>query len=158
MTTKNLVYGSLSTTFSVVALVFLFGTSFIVDQVLNAKLVLREHSELLEKYAVVPIPIYVSFYFFNVENPENVEFEGAKPILREQGPYTFRQTRRKSIFLFVENGKQVVFRERKAYFFERELSIGDLNDLVSLPNLPKLLLANQAINPADDDEMGGMFW
>ena len=158
MTRRQLVIGWINVIISVVALVAYIGLPYLIYDQLRQTLVLREQSELLEQYANVRIPIYMRFYFFNVLNPESVEFEGAKPIIREQGPYTFRQTRKKTVFQFTENGQQVVFKERKAYYFDPQRSIGGLNDSLSLPNIPKLLLANQAINPGDDNEMGGLFW
>lgn len=158
MTRKNVVYASISLTVFILALIVAFGTPTAMDMYLKEQLVLREQSDLLEQYANIPVPIYLRFYFFNVLNPESVEFEGAKPILRERGPYTFMETRKKTIFQFAEEGEQVIFNERKAYYFEPRLSVGPLTDLLSLPNLPKLLLANQAINPGDDNEMAGLFW
>lgn len=114
---KNLVWGIVNTVLTVIALLVFFGAPFVMDRMLLESLVLRDHSLLLEKYTTVPIPIRVKFYFFNVENPDSVEFEGAKPILRERGPYTFRQTRKKTIFQFAEDGDQLIFKERKAYYF-----------------------------------------
>jgi hypothetical protein len=36
----------------------------------------------------MPIPMFSSFYFFNVTNPEDVA-KGAKPIVKEMGPYVY---------------------------------------------------------------------
>ena len=36
----------------------------------------------------LPIPIYMQFYMFDCENPEEV-LQGAKPQVVERGPYTY---------------------------------------------------------------------
>lgn len=41
-------------------------------------------------YIKLPIPLRVNFYFFNVTNPEEIERRGAKPILKEVGPYGYQ--------------------------------------------------------------------
>lgn len=36
-----------------------------------------------------PVPMYISFYMFNVTNSEDVIKNKAKPIVQEIGPYTY---------------------------------------------------------------------
>lgn len=36
-----------------------------------------------------PVPMYIRFYMFTVENSEDVIQYGHKPIVKELGPYTF---------------------------------------------------------------------
>ena len=57
---------------------------------------LVENSPALSRWANVTVPIYFSIYIFNVTNP-NEFMAGEKPIVKEVGPFTFIQKRRKLI-------------------------------------------------------------
>jgi len=37
----------------------------------------------------IPVPFYLSVYFFEVVNPSEV-LNGQKPVVRERGPYVYR--------------------------------------------------------------------
>lgn len=37
----------------------------------------------------IPVPFYMSVYFFEVLNPKEV-LRGAKPVLNQRGPYVYR--------------------------------------------------------------------
>ena len=50
---------------------------------------LTNGSETWEKWSDIPLPVYLSFYIFNVTNPLEVEL-GGKPRLQEVGPYVYR--------------------------------------------------------------------
>ncbi len=42
-----------------------------------------------------PVPIYMKFYFFEIENPERVLAGLEAPILSERGPYSYLEYKRK---------------------------------------------------------------
>ena len=54
---------------------------------------------------VPPVPVYMKFYFFNVDNAADVVSKGAKPFLSEKGPYVYKETRRKEDLLTVDGDK-----------------------------------------------------
>ncbi len=37
----------------------------------------------------------MKFYVFHVKNPNEVQFQGAKPIVEEKGPYAYKEIREK---------------------------------------------------------------
>lgn len=113
-------------------------------------------SPLLSQWANVSVPIYLRFYLYDVQNPYKVEFEGAKPILTERGPYTFLQKRKKKIRNFLNNGKQVVYKEYKYYFFDLKKSVGPLTDVLVVPNLPLLVMGHRATT--DESEEAGLMY
>ncbi|XP_076274573.1 sensory neuron membrane protein 1-like [Rhynchophorus ferrugineus] len=49
---------------------------------------LRKRNEVRQIYLKIPFPLTFNVYFFNVTNPDEVH-SGAKPVLREVGPYSY---------------------------------------------------------------------
>ena len=50
---------------------------------------LKEGSKIVEVWKKPPINPYLKLYFFNVTNPRRF-LKGAKPILREVGPFVYQ--------------------------------------------------------------------
>ena len=50
---------------------------------------LTPSSLIYDEWVNSSVPLTSRFYFFEVENPKEV-FNGAKPALREIGPYTYK--------------------------------------------------------------------
>lgn len=53
------------------------------------EMTLTENSRVLDGWINPPPPVYMQYYFFNVTNSEEVMM-GAKPIVSQIGPYTYR--------------------------------------------------------------------
>ena len=51
-------------------------------------MVITPSSELFQGWKEPPMPIYQSFYFFDVLNKEDI-MKGEKPEVMEVGPYTY---------------------------------------------------------------------
>lgn len=50
---------------------------------------LKEGNLLMEKWKDIPVPLYASYYLFEIKNGR--EFvKGAKPIMQEHGPYVYK--------------------------------------------------------------------
>ncbi|XP_015785987.1 scavenger receptor class B member 1 [Tetranychus urticae] len=105
---------------------------------IQKKLVLIEGSKAFKLWEKVPLPIYNRFYFFNVTNAQAIEREGAKPILKQIGPFTYRVSVAKFAVRNNDNGT-LSYRERKSWHFERSLSITDENQLITTLNTPLAL-------------------
>ena len=88
----------------------------------SQKLAIAEGSETYEKWKEIPMPIYYKYYFFNVSNAAEIEKSGAKPIVKEFGPFTYRSKWHKTPITFNSNGT-VTFRERKVLHFVPEMSV-----------------------------------
>ena len=98
------------------------------------ELQLEPNTEASKVWKDIPVPIYQRIYFFNVTNPTDIERHGAKPVLVEMGPYTYRSKWTKSLD-YNQNGT-VSYREKKTYYFVRELSSGNESDLITSLNGP----------------------
>merc|ERR1719312_367765 len=74
-----------------------------------------------------PIDMYMRVYYFDCVNAEDVMQDNAKPLLKQVGPYTFREHHKKTDIEFSPDGTLVKFKQKKTWFFEPELSNGTLN-------------------------------
>ncbi|CAH7245750.1 Scarb1 [Phodopus roborovskii] len=81
----------------------------------------------------IPVPFYLSVYFFEVVNPSEI-LKGEKPVVRERGPYVYREFRHKANITF-NNNDTVSFVERRSLHFQPDRSHGSESDYIVLPNI-----------------------
>ncbi|XP_036027961.1 scavenger receptor class B member 1 [Onychomys torridus] len=81
----------------------------------------------------IPVPFYLSVYFFEVVNPDEV-LKGEKPVVRERGPYVYREFRHKANITF-HNNDTVSFVEHRSLHFQPDRSRGSESDYIVLPNI-----------------------
>ncbi|ODM99400.1 Sensory neuron membrane protein 1, partial [Orchesella cincta] len=126
----------------VVVLFLRYGvTNFVLKTVVSSKIKLAPGNDVWNIWSEMPIPMYSKFYFFNVTNPDKV-MEGAKPILKEMGPYVYQEHRQKIIL--ESNDETVKYRPKITYMFRPELSYGSQDDKVTLLNVPYVAVAKIA--------------
>ncbi|XP_040843067.1 scavenger receptor class B member 1 isoform X1 [Ochotona curzoniae] len=87
----------------------------------------------------IPVPFYLSIYFFEVTNPEEV-LNGGKPQVRERGPYVYREFRHKENITFNDNDT-VSFLEARSFQFQPDKSQGSESDYIVMPNILALSTA-----------------
>ncbi|XP_012664499.1 scavenger receptor class B member 1 isoform X1 [Otolemur garnettii] len=81
----------------------------------------------------IPVPFYLSVYFFNILNPEEI-LKGEKPQVQERGPYVYREFRHKSNITFNDNDT-VSYLEYRSYRFQPAKSHGLESDYIIMPNI-----------------------
>ncbi|NXX92660.1 SCRB1 protein, partial [Centropus bengalensis] len=81
----------------------------------------------------IPVPFYMSVYFFEVLNPKEV-LQGAKPAVNQRGPYVYREFRYKTNITFNDNDT-VSFLEYRKLFFRPDLSNGSEDEYIVVPNI-----------------------
>uniref|UniRef100_A0A8C5KY81 Scavenger receptor class B member 1 n=1 Tax=Jaculus jaculus TaxID=51337 RepID=A0A8C5KY81_JACJA len=81
----------------------------------------------------IPVPFYLSVYFFHVSNPDEI-LKGEKPQVEERGPYVYREFRHKTNITFNPNDT-VSFVEFRSFQFQPDKSKGSENDYIVLPNV-----------------------
>lgn len=81
----------------------------------------------------IPVPFYLSVYFFTVLNPEET-LQGQMPSLQERGPYVYREFRQKRNITFNDNDT-VSFVEHRSFQFAPERSRGSEDDYIVMPNI-----------------------
>ncbi|XP_014388831.1 PREDICTED: scavenger receptor class B member 1 [Myotis brandtii] len=87
----------------------------------------------------IPVPFYLSVYFFDVVNPSEV-LQGQKPQVRERGPYVYREYRHKDNITFNDNDT-VSFLEYRRFEFQPHKSNGLESDYINIPNIMVLSAA-----------------
>jgi len=103
--------------------------------ILTQKLVLTPGSMSYEMWETLPIPMYTKIYFFNCTNaPEVMENGTTKPLLKQVGPYTFREEHKKVNISFNDN-YTVNFFQKKYFYFEPDMSNGNMDDEIFTPNM-----------------------
>lgn len=96
----------------------------------------------------IPVPFYMSVYFFNVLNPEEV-LQGQKPSVQELGPYVYREFRHKINITFNDNDT-VSFLEHRSFQFQPDRSRGSEDDYIVMPNI----LVNSAAAMMENKPIG----
>ncbi|XP_016058666.1 PREDICTED: scavenger receptor class B member 1 [Miniopterus natalensis] len=81
----------------------------------------------------IPVPFYLSVYFFDVVNPNEI-LQGRKPRVRERGPYVYREYRHKNNITFNSNDT-VSFLEFRRFEFQPDKSSGSESDYIVMPNI-----------------------
>uniref|UniRef100_A0A161MPC6 Scavenger receptor class B member 1 n=1 Tax=Triatoma infestans TaxID=30076 RepID=A0A161MPC6_TRIIF len=84
-----------------------------------------------------PVEPVMRVYVYNVTNADDFLNNGDKPILDELGPYVYVERWEKVNLTFQENGT-VTFQQQKIFKFDPEQSVGDVEDMVVVPNIPML--------------------
>uniref|UniRef100_A0A8C3V6C6 Scavenger receptor class B member 1 n=1 Tax=Catharus ustulatus TaxID=91951 RepID=A0A8C3V6C6_CATUS len=102
-----------------------------VPPLLNVKI--DPSSMSFQMWKDIPVPFFLSAYFFEVLNPNQV-LKGAKPVLSQRGPYVYREYRNKTNITFHDNDT-VSYLEYRKFFFQPRLSNGTEDEYVVVPNI-----------------------
>uniref|UniRef100_A0A8C8IRW2 Uncharacterized protein n=1 Tax=Oncorhynchus tshawytscha TaxID=74940 RepID=A0A8C8IRW2_ONCTS len=103
------------------------------------EITLTEGSRVFETWKNPPPPVFMQYFFFNVTNPDEF-LVGAKPIVSQVGPYTYREYRPKENVTFVDNGTRVSAYQPKTFVFLPERSVGDPDyDMITTINIPAVV-------------------
>ncbi|KAK2819289.1 hypothetical protein Q5P01_024850 [Channa striata] len=103
---------------------------------LKKEIVLVEGSRVFDSWKSPPPPVYMEYFFFNVTNLDEF-LGGAKPVLKQVGPYTYREYRYKDNVSMVENDTMVSAYNVKSFVFLRDKSVGDpAVDNITTVNIP----------------------
>ncbi|KAH9515608.1 Scavenger receptor class B member 1 [Bulinus truncatus] len=105
---------------------------YFIQEEIKKKVVISNTSETYDIWQDVPVPVYMQFYIFNVDNPLEIK-SGEKPALKQLGPYTYREKRTKFDITWNENGT-VSYKQNRTFYFVPEMSSGDESDMITTVN------------------------
>ncbi|XP_050732113.1 lysosome membrane protein 2-like isoform X2 [Eriocheir sinensis] len=130
--------------------VFLGVFPVIFNSIVDKMLVVRNDSEVFDAFVSPPVPIYMQFWLFNVTNPDEIRFSGAKPVLQEVGPFTYEEVRVKYSFEWDDYEGTVSYLQNKSYMFREDLSNGlkESDPITTINVLMVSLAASLAQHPA----------
>ncbi|KAK2818612.1 hypothetical protein Q5P01_024173 [Channa striata] len=132
--TVAVVFMALGVLAVVLGTVVVFVAPVLVDQQVVKHTIIDPENELTyTMWKDVPVPFFMSVYFFNVLNPKEI-LNGEKPMLEERGPYVYKKIIQKENITFHPNGT-VSYVEYRSYFFEPSMSVGNESDVVTIPNM-----------------------
>ncbi|XP_068562463.1 scavenger receptor class B member 1 isoform X2 [Cebidichthys violaceus] len=109
------------------------GPIIIDDQVVKNTVIDPKNEMSYTMWKDVPVPFFMSVYFFNVLNPKEI-LNGEKPMVEQRGPFVYRKRIQKDNITFHANGT-VSYREYRRYFFEPSMSVGNESEVVTIPNM-----------------------
>ncbi|XP_048458515.1 lysosome membrane protein 2-like [Rhincodon typus] len=107
----------------------------IVENRIKEHTELKLNSEVYKNWKDPPVPAYLQFYFFNVENKQEI-LQGGRATVRQLGPYTYKEFRhRANVSLF--SNSTISASTRRSFVFEPTMSVGDpRKDIVTTINIP----------------------
>ncbi|XP_029372225.1 lysosome membrane protein 2 isoform X2 [Echeneis naucrates] len=110
---------------------------------LKKEIVLVEGSRVFASWKTPPPPVYMEFFFFNLTNMDEF-LKGAKPVVNQIGPYTYREYRYKDNVTMMENDTLVSAYNIKSFVFLSDKSVGDPNvDAITTVNIPLWAVMNK---------------
>ena len=82
-----------------------------------------------------PLALNFDIYLFNWTNPESITNHNSQPILKQLGPYRFKEKPEKVDVVWHPDNSSVSFRKLSVYHFDAENSGGQLDDVISTLNI-----------------------
>ncbi|XP_055892854.1 lysosome membrane protein 2-like [Biomphalaria glabrata] len=110
----------------------LLASNTIVEKEIKKKMVISPSSQIYDIWQDSPVPVYMQFFMFNVENPDEVR-KGEKPFLKQMGPYTYKIRKTKFGIIWNDNGT-VSYRQRRTFTYIPHMSSGNEMDNVTTIN------------------------
>ncbi|KNC20910.1 hypothetical protein FF38_00324 [Lucilia cuprina] len=99
---------------------------------LAAEINLKPNSETRQMWEKFPIPVMFSIYVFNITNPQDVE-NGAKPKLKETGPFVFEEWKDKYDIADISEEDAVEFNMRNTFIFRPDLGLSG-EEVITMPH------------------------
>ncbi|XP_068845660.1 scavenger receptor class B member 1 isoform X5 [Capricornis sumatraensis] len=125
--------GFIGLLFAVLGIIMIVMVPSIIKQQVLKNVRIDPNSLSFNMWKEIPVPFYLSVYFFNIVNPEEI-IRGQKPQVQERGPYVYREFRHKSNITF-NNNDTVSFLEYRSYQFQPDKSRGQESDYIVMPNI-----------------------
>uniref|UniRef100_A0A8C2XVT4 Scavenger receptor class B member 1 n=1 Tax=Capra hircus TaxID=9925 RepID=A0A8C2XVT4_CAPHI len=94
--------GFIGLLFAVLGIIMIVMVPSIIKQQVLKNVRIDPNSLSFNMWKEIPVPFYLSVYFFNIVNPEEI-IQGQKPQVQERGPYVYREFRHKNKLCLASN-------------------------------------------------------
>uniref|UniRef100_A0A8C1DR89 Platelet glycoprotein 4 n=1 Tax=Cyprinus carpio carpio TaxID=630221 RepID=A0A8C1DR89_CYPCA len=101
----------------------------------NTETVLENGTLAFDTWTSVDTPMYRQFWLFDVQNPDEVLSQGAKPVLVQKGPYTYRTRFIPKTNITFNDNFTLSFVLPVGAIFEPSMSVGTEEDIFTSLNL-----------------------
>uniref|UniRef100_A0A8C3T5Q7 Platelet glycoprotein 4 n=2 Tax=Chelydra serpentina TaxID=8475 RepID=A0A8C3T5Q7_CHESE len=108
---------------------------YLVNRTIKKQDVIENGTIAYENWVVPGSPVYRQFWFFDVQNPEEVMNNGSRPILKQIGPYTYRMRYLPKENIIQHPDYTVSYMLPNVARFEPDMSVGSENDTFTCINL-----------------------
>ena len=103
-----------------------------LDLILQNAMVLSPFSQSYPMWKDLPVPLKANFYLWQVDNPGEVQNNGAKPKMSQKGPFSFLEYHHKFEEVWNSNNGTVTYKQKKFWIHQS----GDLEENVTVLNIP----------------------
>ncbi|XP_061920730.1 platelet glycoprotein 4 [Entelurus aequoreus] len=107
----------------------------IIEKTVKKEAVIEPGTPAYENWASSPAPLYRQFWFFEVQNPQEVVEQGARPALVEKGPYTYMVGYLPKANITLNPNHTVSYKLPQEAMFAPALSVGSEEDNITSLNL-----------------------
>ncbi|XP_022900167.1 sensory neuron membrane protein 2-like isoform X2 [Onthophagus taurus] len=101
---------------------------FIIDDQINKQLRISYGSDAYERWRELPITVDFKIYIFEVENWRDVALNGARPHVKEIGPYIYKMFRKKYNISYDESEDSWTYTQYYHFEFDRERTDSKLSE------------------------------
>ncbi|XP_048410138.1 platelet glycoprotein 4 [Stegostoma tigrinum] len=107
----------------------------IIRDTINKEGVIKEGTLAYENWIQTGSPVYRQFWLFNVKNPSEIMNLGAKPVVEQKGPYTYRVRQLPKDNITVNDNYTISYQQPFSAVFEPSMSAGSEADRITALNL-----------------------
>ncbi|EDO37700.1 predicted protein, partial [Nematostella vectensis] len=148
---KIAVFFTVGVLFVLAAVTFYPMIDSVIKNKIDQQLVLKPGSSSFKQWKEPPIPIYLQFFIFNVVNEMEAK-NGSPLVVAQQGPYSYREYRRKENITWCQMNSTVTYNEKQWFVFDPATSCNTCDpykDVVTTVNVPLVTLAGVLKNLKD---------
>ncbi|XP_056103467.1 platelet glycoprotein 4 [Rhinichthys klamathensis goyatoka] len=109
--------------------------NMVIENTVNKETVLENGTLAFDTWTSVDVAIYRQFWLFDVQNPDEVVSQGAKPVLVQKGPYTYKTRFIPKRNITFNDNFTVSFVLPAGAIFEPGMSVGTEDDIFTSLNL-----------------------
>ncbi|XP_032088063.1 platelet glycoprotein 4-like [Thamnophis elegans] len=106
-----------------------------VDKKIKEEVVIKNGTIAYDNWVVPGSTFYREFWFFDVQNPEDVMESGSPPILKQKGPYTYKMRYIPKENIVEHEDGTVSYVQPNIIVFQPDMSVGPENDTFTTVNL-----------------------